>query len=579
MIARLLLFLGLAVAAQAAAPKEALLIANGKYSHFAGLAHPDSDASKLTTSLEQLGFRVRVVRDANREQMLDAIAEFERGLRNTGAIAFFHYGGHGVQVDGKNYLLPADADIPDERRVATRAVALDEVMTAMDAASARASIIVIDACRDNPLPAGAGRNLARGLSVVGLKPKNSIVIYAAEAGSKALDGLFTPILASSLQQKGRSINQIMMSVRSEVYAKSSGQQTPGEYNQLFEELILGEPTGANLGPEAIFAPSPAPAIDPVTAIQPAFNQKISTANKPIDLPDVVATINGKDITRDDLQDTFNAAVESSGMNAANLSTAQQLGSYTQLLNDLIDRQLLLAAASKEEVTSEDVDAEIKKFKSQFPNKDIFDSQMQKAGMSAEKLQNDVREELKIRRWMEWQLNPPKVSKADAKSFYESNIKEFAQPKTIKASHILFMVDADAPADVVKQKEEAAKKAVARAKRGEDFTALAKELSEEPGAKETGGNLGFFPKDRMVTEFANAAFAQNINDISEPVRTVFGWHVIKVTDKKAAGTVPFDEVDDQITSYLKAKLQREAVQKVIKGLKDSAKIEIFLPAAN
>jgi len=194
-------------------PKEALLIANGKYSHFAGLAHPGADASKLSAALEQLGFRVRVVRDGSREQMLDAISEFERGLRNTGAIAFFHYGGHGVQVDGKNYLLPADADIPDERRVATRAVALDEVMTAMDAAAARASIIVIDACRDNPLPASSGRNLARGLSVVGLKPKNSIVIYAAEAGSKALDGLFTPILANSLQQKGRSINQIMMSVR------------------------------------------------------------------------------------------------------------------------------------------------------------------------------------------------------------------------------------------------------------------------------------------------------------------------------------------------------------------------------
>jgi formylglycine-generating enzyme required for sulfatase activity len=242
----------------AAPPKEALLIANGKYSHFAGLAHPGPDAAKLGAALEGLGFRVRVVRDGNREQMLDAISEFERGLRNTGAIAFFHYGGHGVQVDGKNYLLPADADIPDERRVATRAVALDEVMTAMDAAAARASIIVIDACRDNPLPAGAGRNLTRGLSVVGLKPKNSIVIYAAEAGSKALDGLFTPILASSLQQKGRSINQIMMTVRSEVYAKSSGQQTPGEYNQLFEELFLGEPAGGDLSAEKIFAPQPAP---------------------------------------------------------------------------------------------------------------------------------------------------------------------------------------------------------------------------------------------------------------------------------------------------------------------------------
>ncbi len=232
-------------------PKEALLIANGKYSHFAGLAHPGPDAAKLGAALEGLGFRVRVVRDGNREQMLDAIAEFERGLRNTGAIAFFHYGGHGVQVDGKNYLLPADADIPDERRVATRAVALDEVMTAMDASAARASIIVIDACRDNPLPAGAGRNLTRGLSVVGIKPKNSIVIYAAEAGSKALDGLFTPILASSLQQKGRSINQIMMSVRSEVYAKSSGQQTPGEYNQLFEELFLGDLAENGQAPRAV----------------------------------------------------------------------------------------------------------------------------------------------------------------------------------------------------------------------------------------------------------------------------------------------------------------------------------------
>jgi formylglycine-generating enzyme required for sulfatase activity len=241
----------------AAPPKEALLIANGKYSHFAGLAHPSPDAAKLSAALEQLGFRVRVVRDGNREQMIDAIAEFERGLRNTGAIAFFHYGGHGVQVDGKNYLLPADADIPDERRVATRAVALDEVMTAMDAAAARASIIVIDACRDNPLPAGSGRNLARGLSVVGMKPKNSIVIYAAEAGSKALDGLFTPILAVALQQKGRTIDQVMKSVRSEVYAKSSGQQTPGEYNQLFEELFLGEPAGDDLSAEKVFVAKPA----------------------------------------------------------------------------------------------------------------------------------------------------------------------------------------------------------------------------------------------------------------------------------------------------------------------------------
>ena len=329
--------------------------------------------------------------------------------------------------------------------------------------------------------------------------------------------------------------------------------------------------------EAKPAPATAPAPAETTPAAPAAEQKPAADAKPIELPEVVATVNGKDITRTQLQDIFNAAVQSSGMNVADLSSAQQLGGYTQLLNDLIDRQLLLDAASKEEITSEDVEAEIKKFKSQFPDEAIFDTQMKQAGMTPEKLQSDVREELKIRRWMESQVKTSDVTDADAKSFYESNLKEFEQPETVKASHILFMVDADAAPEVVKEKQEAAQKAAARAKGGEDFTTLAKELSEEPGAKESGGDLGFFPKDRMVPEFANAAFAANLNDISEPVKTQFGWHVIKVTDKKAAGTVPFDEVDNQITSYLKSMRQREAVQKVMKDLKDSAKIQTFLPA--
>jgi peptidyl-prolyl cis-trans isomerase C len=335
-------------------------------------------------------------------------------------------------------------------------------------------------------------------------------------------------------------------------------------------------------PAAAASPSPEAAATPAPVeTKPASPEAAQPAAeaKPIELPEVVATVNGQDITRAQLEEIFNAAVQSSGMNVAELSAAQQLGGYTQLLNDLIDRQLLLGAASKEEVSNEEVEEEIKKFKSQFPDEAIFDAQMKQAGMTAEKLQSDVREELKIRGWMDSQIKAPEVTDADAKSFYESNLKEFEQPETVKASHILFMVDPEAPADVAKQKEEAAKKAADRAKKGEDFTALAKELSEEPGASDSGGDLGFFPKDRMVPEFASAAFAQNLNEIGEPVKTQFGWHVIKVTDKKAAGTVPFDEVDEQITSYLKTMRQREAVQKVMKDLKDSAKVETFLPAAS
>ena len=98
------------------AAKEALLIANAEYTHFGKLPNPIPDARKLADSLRQIGFQVALVENADREQMLDALGSFEERLKASRGIAFFHYGGHGVQVDGHNYLIPANADIPDERR-------------------------------------------------------------------------------------------------------------------------------------------------------------------------------------------------------------------------------------------------------------------------------------------------------------------------------------------------------------------------------------------------------------------------------------------------------------------------------
>jgi hypothetical protein len=243
-------------------PKEALLVANGAYLHFGKLSNPLPDARLLKASLERIGFRVVLLEDASREAILDGLAAFQDRVRSSGGAALFHFGGHGVQVNGKNYLIPVDANIPDEKKVATRAVDLDEVMTTMDGSGASVNIVVIDACRDNPLPKVASRAATRGLTVVQASPRNSVIIFAAEAGSKAEDGLFTPTLAELLAIPGKSLSQILKDVRRRVYEMSNGSQTPGAYDQLFEEVFLAGSAEDEIRyeksprSEAVFKPKP-----------------------------------------------------------------------------------------------------------------------------------------------------------------------------------------------------------------------------------------------------------------------------------------------------------------------------------
>jgi len=218
--------------------KYALLIANSKYKNFSSLDGPVKEARDLSKSLMTLGFSVELLENGTREQMIERLDLVKQKINGKGGVAFFHYGGHGVQAQGKNYLIPVDADIPDEKKLSTRAVDIDEVMSSLDLCGSDTNIVILDACRNNPLPAGSGRSASRGLSVVSVKPKNSIIVYSAEAGTVAQDGLFTPTLARLITQDGKSLNQILMQLRKEVSQKSNGSQIPGEYNQLFDDIFL-----------------------------------------------------------------------------------------------------------------------------------------------------------------------------------------------------------------------------------------------------------------------------------------------------------------------------------------------------
>jgi len=334
---------------------------------------------------------------------------------------------------------------------------------------------------------------------------------------------------------------------------------------------------------------PAPPAAPAASVAPAPAAPVQSTNAapaPVDpapgasleIKDPVATVNGEPIAKARLDEAFKAAVEASGVKAADLSAEQKLNGYRQILDELIMDKLVANAAAAETVSDEELNAEIAKLKKQFPSEEAFQAQLKEAGQTPEKLSASLRTMLQQQRWMQNQVkDSAPVAGDDAKKFYDANTAEFKNPEQVKARHILFLVNKDDSEDVVKKQEDAAKKALALAKKkGQDFSKLAKELSQEPGAKDSGGELGFFSKDKMVPEFAEAAFSQKAGEIAGPVRTQFGWHVIKVEEKKPAGTVPFDEVKEQITAYLKNMKQREAVQGVLKNLKDSAKIDSTLP---
>lgn len=216
--------------------KNALLIANGDYSEIKSLSQPVPEGEELKTALESIGFSVMFVKNANRDEMFDSLLEFRNKTKKAGGIAFFHYGGHAVQIDGKNYLIPINSKIDDEEQIRYRCVELDEVMDSMTGES---NVVVLDSCRNDPFPNGKHRGGdTRGLAAVSRKPKNSIIVYSAEAGETALDGVYTPALTKRITEKGKSIEEVLKEVRNDVLRATAGQQLPGEYRQLVSDVYL-----------------------------------------------------------------------------------------------------------------------------------------------------------------------------------------------------------------------------------------------------------------------------------------------------------------------------------------------------
>lgn len=252
--------------------KNALLIANGAYGRdFGALKQPVPEAIDLKAALESVGFSVTLIKDVDLNGMRKALKTFKSKVKMQGGIAFFHYGGHAVQVNGINYLIPLGAELEDEQDAAYNCLNIDDLMDSMQGDS---NVIVLDSCRNNPFSNASHRGGAtRGLAAVKHKPSNSIIVYSAEAGSTAQDGVFTPTLTKYITEKNTTFSDILITVRQEVHIKTGGLQEPGEYRKLTKPIYIAGVDSS--------APAPSPSTSDIALARPPAKPPVPQGNSQI----------------------------------------------------------------------------------------------------------------------------------------------------------------------------------------------------------------------------------------------------------------------------------------------------------
>jgi hypothetical protein len=223
----------------------ALVIGNGAY-HRAPLRNPLNDAQAMAATLGPLGFAVTKLENASKGQMLDAIRKFGDTIKN-GGVGLFYFAGHGIQVNGKNFLLPVDADIQREDEVEAGGVNTNLVLGKMGTAKNSLNIVILDACRDNPFERSF-RSAEQGLAPMEA-PFGTLIAFSTAPGAVALDGadkhgLYTEHLLRNITEPGLKIEDVFKRTRFAVRYKTGGRQIPWENTSLEGDFFfVAPPTG------------------------------------------------------------------------------------------------------------------------------------------------------------------------------------------------------------------------------------------------------------------------------------------------------------------------------------------------
>jgi uncharacterized caspase-like protein len=248
----------MSTAYSAAKQRTALVIGNGAY-ETGRLKNPVNDAADMAAMLKKLGFTVTLKQNAKQQEMDEAIEAFGNSLKR-GGVGLFYYAGHGVQVNGTNYLLPIGARINKEADVKYQAVDANQILDEMATANNGLNIVMLDACRDNPF-ARSFRNATRGLAIVSSAPSGTFISYSTSPGNVARDGdgsnsPYTAALLQYIQAPGQTIGDVFINVRTKV--KREMGQVPWELSSLEGQFYFNPQNSRqnNLSSAPSYAPHP-----------------------------------------------------------------------------------------------------------------------------------------------------------------------------------------------------------------------------------------------------------------------------------------------------------------------------------
>ena len=221
----------------------ALVIGNSNYDSIAKLANPVDDAKLIAKTLDSLDFEEILATDLDKGEFMSKVVEFGK-KRADYDVGFVYYAGHGIQIDGENYLLPVNKNFDQEWKVKKDAINVNDVMDYLTASTDEVNILILDACRNNPWEGGfrsVGGSNNGGLAKIPA-PTGSLIAFSTNAGAVAADGdgensMYCKSLVKNMLKKNTTLDQVFRNVRTDVLKKSNNKQRPIESSQLTGEAF------------------------------------------------------------------------------------------------------------------------------------------------------------------------------------------------------------------------------------------------------------------------------------------------------------------------------------------------------